>query len=286
VSGRSTGDIWAVGSTNNGRDTSIRHWDGTGWSIGTGATIPPPSSGGRAQRSTGLNAVAAVSPSDVWAVGRAQFEDFTRHTLIEHWDGATWQLVGGPASASTVLNGIAALGASDIWAVGSNGAKTLVTRWNGSAWTVVSSPNANVNNTLRGVSAVAANDVWAVGSAIKNPGDGVSVSKTLIEHWNGSRWAVVPSPNFGAGNNALLAVAARATKDVWAVGYYDDVTGEIPIRQTLVLRWNGRRWSQVASANRGTGDNWLTAVVAPGGTSDVWASGSSADGTLVEHFSG
>jgi hypothetical protein len=276
--------MWAVGSTNNGRDTHIRHWNGSGWNVVPGAEITPPGSGARSQRSTGLNAVAALAPNDVWAVGRAQFEDFSRHTLIERWNGSTWQLVNGPTDPSTVLYGIAALTPTNVWAVGTNGLDTLVIRWNGSAWTVVPSKNVNVHNTLRGVSAVSANDIWAVGSAIKDPFDGFSVSKTLIEHWNGSTWKVVRSPNVGAGGNTLVAVSARGPSDVWAVGYYDDVTGDIPIRRTLVLRWNGLRWKHVTSPNAGTGDNELSAVVAPPGTDEVWASGGSADGTLIERF--
>ena len=43
------------------QDTHIRHWDGTAWSSVNGASIPVPPSGGRAQRSTGLNATVALS---------------------------------------------------------------------------------------------------------------------------------------------------------------------------------------------------------------------------------
>ena len=284
VAGTSTADIWAVGSVNEGRDTHIRHWDGASWMTVPGADIPLPPSGGRTHRSTGLNAVAALSPINVWAVGRAQFADFSRHTLIEHWNGSSWQLVSGPTTPS-VLYGIAALNAEDIWAVGASGADTLAIHWDGSDWTTVASPNANVNNTLRGVAAVASNDVWAVGSSF-NASSGASVSQTLVEHWDGSSWTVVPSPNVGSGANALLAVATRPAGDVWAVGYYVDVTGDIPVLRTLVLSWDGVSWTRVASANVGTGDNKLTAVVAPAGTDDVWASGGSASGTLVERWAG
>jgi hypothetical protein len=287
VAGRSTADIWAAGSTNNGRDTHLRHWDGSSWSAVAGATIPLPPSGGRRQRSTALNAVAAIASADVWAVGMAEFQDFKRYALIEHWTGSAWQLVPGPTGTG-VLYGITALAPSNVWAVGlaggSSGAQTLVTHWNGSKWTTVPSPNANLNNSLRGVAAVSATDVWAVGDSIKNAFDGVSVSKTLVERWNGTSWSIVPSPNVGAGNNVLTGIAARSASDVWAVGYDDDVTGSIPVRHTLWLHWNGVRWSTVASPNAGTGDNTLTGVIAPSATTDVWAWGGSASGTLVERF--
>src|SRR5262249_22733875 len=131
--------------------------------------------------------------------------------------------------------------------------------------------------------------VWAVGSSIKGPNDGVSVSKNLVEHWNGTSWTVVPSPGVGAGNNVLTAVAARSATEAWAVGYYGDVTGSIPVRRAPGqrpngTRWTGTRWSVVRSRTAGSGDTWLTAVVAPAGTTDVLASGSSAAGTLAMRF--
>jgi hypothetical protein len=283
VAGTSTADIWAVGSTNNGRDTWARHWNGATWSGSKGATIPAPPSGGRAQRSTGLNGVAALASNNVWAVGRAQFADFGRRALIEHYDGATWQLVSGPPDSGAVLNGISTLGPANLWAVGAAGGRTLVTHWNGKAWTTVPSPNTNALNTLRGVSALAPNDVWAVGDAIKSQSDGVSVSRTLIEHWNGSAWSVVPSPNVGAGGNFLTGVAARATGEVFAVGYYVDVTGEIPLQRTLWLRFNGAGWSVVPSPNSGSSDNSLLGVIAPAGSADAWAWGN-ATSTLAQRF--
>src|SRR5437868_2907408 len=103
-----------------------------------------------------------------------------------------WLVVASPnvGPGRNVLQGVAAVSSSDVWAVGSSEADTnaplhtLVEHWNGSAWSVVSSPNRGPdNNNLTGVAALSANDVWAVGS------DG----KTLVEHWNGSAWSIVPS---------------------------------------------------------------------------------------------
>src|SRR5207248_9540154 len=125
-------------------------------------------------------------------------------------------------------------------------------------------------------------DIWVVGSAIKDSFDGVSVAKPLIEHWNGSAWTIVRSPHVGAGGNELLAVTARPSGQVWAAGFYIDVTGQIPIERTLVMRWNGAHWRIVATPNAGSGDNTLSAILAA--TGGVWASGGSAQGTLIEHF--
>ena len=287
VGGTGPSDIWAVGSAGNGRDTHLRHWDGSGWTVVSGATITPPPPG-RAQRSTGLNAVAARTPSDVWAVGRAEYADFSRSALIEHFDGAAWSLKAAAGGTGSVLDGVVALAANEAWAVGraagGSGTVTLVERWNGSAWTAVPSPNASVQNALHGVAGTSG-DLWAVGEATKSFTDGVSTTRTLIEHWDGTAWTRVPSPNVGAGNNALSGVVARGAADVWAVGYDDDVTGDIPVRKTLTLHWNGSRWSVVASPNAGSGDNWLSDAVSASGTAgQVFANGNSAAGTLVERF--
>ena len=292
VAGRSTSDIWAVGNTNNGRDTHLRHFDGTTWTTVAGAFIEVPPSGGRRQRSTGLNSVTALSGTDVWAVGGAEYADFLNNTLVEHWNGQTWSLVPAAAASGSVLRGVAAVGPSDIWAVGSGGTSgtatlaTLTEHWNGTSWSVVPSPNASRLNFLRGVAASSANNVWAVGDWVVNPNDGASVYRTLIEHWNGAAWIKIPSPNRGLGNNSLAAVAIRSANDVWAVGYFDDLTGPIQIRRTLIEHWNGTSWTVVPSPNAGTGDNWLTALVAPAGTSQVFASGISASGTLVMRLPG
>jgi hypothetical protein len=285
AAGRSPADIWAVGSTNSARDPHVRHWNGSTWSAGSGAVLPVPPSGGRRLRTTGLNAVAVVpGSSDVWAVGRAQFSDFSRHTLIERWNpGAGWQLVNGPTGAGSALNGISPLGASDVWAVGSAGSgATLATHWNGSGWSTVPTASPSAINTLNAVTAIAPNDVWAVGSQIKSTTDGVSQYRTLVEHYNGTSWTTVPSPNSGTGSNELTGVAALAPNNVWAVGYRLDTSGDIPVAKTLVMRWTGTGWSVVQSPSAGTGDNLLAGAVAAG-TGNVWAWGNSAGGTLVMH---
>lgn len=53
---------------------------------------------------------------------------------------------------------------------------------------------------------------------------GSSAYLTLILHWNGSAWSVVPSPNPGGLNageaSVLYGVVALSAHDVQAVGYY------------------------------------------------------------------
>jgi hypothetical protein len=148
-------------------------------------------------------------------------------------------------------------------------------------WTLINSPNANNQaNELHGVSAAAENDAWAVGTAYAD--NTFTKSKTLIEHWDGTHWSVVKSPNTSASINILEAVAAVAANDVWAVGI--GITGFSTT--PLIEHWNGTAWSIV---NPGTtvGGLFGVAVVS---ANDVWAVGTGLNGdedaTLTLHWNG
>ncbi len=112
-------------------------------------------------------------------------------------------------------------------------------------------------NLLREVAGVAPDDVWIVGLY---PGD---ILNTLTEHWNGSTWSVVASPNPPGGDNVLRGVVALATNDVWAVGYAAGVS--------LILHWDGSQWRQVPSPDGGGGLHSVEALNAH----DIWAVGQS-----------
>src|SRR2546427_4800062 len=95
---------------------------------------------------------------------------------------------------------------------------------------IVTSPNGSRQvNELHSVSALAENDVWAVGVSYNTER---TLGSTLIEHWNGSRWSVVPSPNPSSSVNMINAVAAVSANDVWAVG-----TAPTPTDTVLILHW-------------------------------------------------
>src|SRR5439155_12210247 len=64
---------------------------------------------------------------------------------------------------------------------------------------------------LLGVVALSASDVWAVG---------LQSASSLTEHWDGTAWAAVSSPN-QVGADYLVAVSATSDSDIWAVGYYN-----------------------------------------------------------------
>src|ERR1700730_11358503 len=123
---------------------------------------------------------------------------------------------------------------------------TLTQHWNGTNWSVVPSPQVNTFSYLYGVAAVAANDVWAVGYDAQNGGS--PVNSTLILHWNGTNWTVVPSPN-PAAYNRLFEVRAVSANDIWAVGFRTDCQG--CAGHSLIEHWNGTVWSVVSSPDVG-----------------------------------
>jgi hypothetical protein len=244
-------NAWAVGGLSIGStdQTLIVHWNGTRWRQVDG---PNPSG------DDWLNAVTGTSARNIWAVG--QFADSVgTQTLIAHWGGTRWRQVhspnpGGDAGNNGLL-GVAALSAGSAWAVGHyfNGTalQTLIVHWNGTRWRQVPSPNpggsAN-DNDLSGVAALSADNIWAVGYY----GSGAT-TKTLILHWNGTRWRQVPSPNPGTGFAGLDGVAGASSRNIWAVGdYFNGAT-----TQALILHWNGTRWRRVVSPEPGSRDRLL-----------------------------
>src|SRR5207302_7996408 len=151
---------------------------------------------------------------DVWAVGSSRSQRSGGQTLIEHWDGAHWQIVKSPSPGSryNTLYGVTAVSVTNVWAVGyyvnaSQVTQTLIEHWNGTQWSVVKSPSpASVNNELFSVAAVSASDVWAVGFSSNTS------QQTLIEHWSGLWWSVVKRTSAGS-EGVLAGVAAVAASD-------------------------------------------------------------------------
>jgi hypothetical protein len=186
---------------------------------------------------------------------------------------AGWTIKPSPSTGAATLSAVAATSAKDVWAVGSyntGGAyKTLIEHWGGTRWRIVPSPNPAVGfhttNALAAVVAITAKNAWAFGFYEKT----TTSFRTLVEHWDGVKWSVVPSPNSGPGENTLLAAAARNGTNIWAVGYHND-PGH---RRTLTEHWNGATWRIVASPSVGSGDNFLFGAAAAAG-GPIWAVGS------------
>ena len=240
-----------------------------------------------------LEAIASVPTGQAWAVGSVQAKP--THPLIMYFDGTRWSEVAVPAvSVASRLDAVTAVSTTDVWAVGRQGlarSTTLIEHWDGMSWSVVQSPDRanSPNQYLNGISATTATDAWAVG-AYWSPAQHYA---TLVEHWDGKSWKVVPSPTITAlpattsravasgsvasgtpvaaslysvelFDNNLSSVSAVSASDVWTAGDYYAAGAYRP----LVEHWNGTAWQ--VSLPPGTGSILSIDATASG---TVWAFG-------------
>jgi hypothetical protein len=261
--------------------------------------VGSPSPGG-ANNILANNALAAISPTDVWAGGTTTNTSFNKYqTLIEHWDGTAWTqipsanvLVGGQM-ADNLLYGLSAVSATDIWAVGayrnSSGVyQPLAEHYDGTAWTLKDVPYVAGGNTVfAAVKAITSTTVWVVGYQ-RYANDASSPAQTLAMEYNGSVWTKFPTFNANQFQtpNALLGVAASSTNDVWAVGRWVDSTHA---GHTLIEHFDGISWSLSPSPNAyATGSRLYGVAVL--GPNAAWAVGHGWDGTkartLIEQWDG
>jgi hypothetical protein len=287
VSCVSSSDCWAVGysAANPVAPTLIEQWNGSSWNIVTS----PNMSGALINV---LYGVSCVSSSDCWAAGYTyNGSSGADETLIEHWDGGSWEVVAAPDTAATdndFLNGVSCLSASVCWAVGysSDGStyQTLTEQLQGNSWAIASSPDSTESqyDILYGIACVTPSECWTTGLS-----DTEDVDQPLIEQWNGASWAIVASPSApGATVNVLRSVTCVSAANCWAVGYSSNQSAE----QTLIEQWNGTSWATVTSSDTSIADNNLLRSVACVSASDCWAVGDaysgSTDQTLTEQYSG
>src|SRR5438132_2148819 len=159
------------------------------------------------------------------------------------------------------------------------------------SWSTVSSPNANAAQTFNAVACTSASDCWGVGNRYNT---NVWRDVTLIEHWNGTAWTIITSPNAmsedGFVESSFLdSVTCTSASDCWAAGHYDWHIDEQP----LVLHWDGASWTVTKTPNTGAGA--LLKSVTCVSTSDCWAVGNydskysvvaGPNQTLTEHWNG
>src|SRR2546426_7571448 len=75
-----------------------------------------------------------------------------------------------------------------------------------------------MDNALFSVAAPSANNVWTAGAVQVHGG---IPSDTLVEHWDGTQWKIVPSPDGVSGSfNELNAIVAVTPWNIWTAGDY------------------------------------------------------------------
>ena len=211
-------------------------------------------------------------------------------TLVEHWDGSQWRRIpdaGPKASDQSALEAVGIWSAHDVWAVGYTQvghpihSLAFAEHWDGHAWTAVATPKIAGSAGFDSVTVVSPSNVWAVGRVDTDHG---RKSLTLTEHWNGRRWAVVPSPSPRKGGGSLLAgVSGSSANDLWAVGIRAGT-------HTMAEHWNGAKWRRIDTPDVGGFASGLTSTDVVASTdawaAGFWAVGPSNEKPLVEHWDG
>ena len=186
----------------------------------------------------------------------------------------SWQVVpspnGGKQADGNVFLATAALSSTDTWAVGAEPnpnqflTATLAEHWDGVRWSIVPTPAISAPTVqLNSIAAVNSGNVWAAGYS-DNPN--CLCGQTVVEHWNGSRWTRLTTPNPGVADY-LTGIAATSATDVWVVGYeWISNFVELP----LLLHYNGTTWKQFNSSQFHFGQ--VSSVFARA-ADDVWAVG-------------
>jgi hypothetical protein len=152
-------------------------------------------------------------------------------------------------------------------------------------WILVPCPSVpGVGQGLFAVTAISVTDAWAVGDAYNQA---IGDQQTLIQHWDGTRWQIIPSPSIPNAYNHLTGVSGSSANDVWAAGYtINDSDGSW---RTLLLHWNGASWRIARSARLNASFSTFTRVLAFA-ADDVWLVGYSGTfiifHTLAEHWDG
>jgi hypothetical protein len=98
-------------------------------------------------------------------------------------------------------------------------------------------PSGAKFSALVGVSCTSASACTAVGAYTNSAGTRV----TLAERWDGTSWAIQPTPNVpGATDSFLEGVSCTSASACTAVGRYTIVAGTVV---TLAERWDGTSWT-------------------------------------------
>jgi len=198
---------------------------------------------------------------------------------------------GGQQVSDITFAAVSAATATDAWAVGIDqlGAfrHPLVEHWDGTRWRATHVPEPlNRQSWFNGVLDLGPTNAWAVGESSSPQADNLK-QRTLIEHWDGTTWSIVPSPNPTVGGNAsdvLSGIAGVGPTDLWATGWALDA--QATMISMVFEHYDGTAWKAVPSPSP-PGSNQFGLAIAAVATNDVWAVGNEAsEVTLAAHWDG
>ena len=155
-------------------------------------------------------------------------------------------------------------------------------------WTVQETQRLGTSdNSLGAIAGSSPTDVWAFGDFLPDAqNSNQDATLTFAEHYNGTKWTVVRTPNLGPNFNSFYGGTASEGW-AWAVG--ERLNAQYQDR-ALIEVWNGQAWS-IANVPQPGSVRDMTFGASALSPSDVWAVGDQegADntfGTLAEHWDG
>jgi alpha-tubulin suppressor-like RCC1 family protein len=276
------GGLFSLALLTNG---TVMAWgDGAFGQIGNGTTTGSVTPTGV----TGLTGATAVSAGGVSSAALVAAAPAAAPATVS----SIWRVAPTPEPSPAVvsdvsLDGVSAASTTDAWAVGTDEVtenRPLAEHWNGTTWarTTVPLPSGVPQGVFNGTDDLGPGNAWAVGDT--ENADGLD-QRTLIEHWTGSAWAVVPSPNPETGSgttDVLTAISGTGPDNLWAVGYFSDGVTFIAL---LFEHWNGKAWSFVAPPSE-SGFQFGEGVTAIS-PDNVWVVGDTDSQTTVSaHWNG
>lgn len=280
-------DAWAAG-TSAGR-LLLLHYDGDEWR----PADPPP--GVRDLPPESDVHIAASAPDNVWVlVPKISADEQVSGMTAFRWDGSGWHRLPSELDTGIVAD-FEVLGPDDAWTV--HGVdQPYASRWDGRTWNKVPLP-ANAES----LSGTGTADLWAVGARHSGPViTKDELSQPAAMHWDGRGWRLVPTPTYAfaepkppEGSAGLDEVVALSPDEVWAVGTHTYNHGEVEDEPAnpppILLRWDGRRWTEHRAPGSRyccpqlAGDGSGGILVVPGGPGlrDTWRLGAAGQRSRV-----
>ncbi len=199
--------------------------------------------------------IAATSATDVWAFTDTFPRSGDNTSQVLRWTGEKWSVVKAFAGA---IAGSSVIAGNDVWVFGVEGDW----HYNGHVWSRVS------KKVVAGASALSATDVWAF-----------TFNGTFAEHWNGHQWTstnlaslLPPKMKNGLNDPRVENILPLGPSNVYAFGTADGPGYSGP---SVILHYNGSRWSKVASSNY----DFVGAISDGGG--GLWIPAATKDGVVT-----
>jgi hypothetical protein len=316
VAALSSNDLWIAEITR--RRGRLVHWDGANWKAFPAIAF--------ASTTETSNALLALSPSDIWAVGWAESAaagtlKYSRLTTL-HWDGRRWSSVPAPAFGRGIgevsLRLIRGVSPDAVWALGDyqryrqetveGKLKWVETRsaqfllfWDGRRWTRQPWPTSQPSSghkdeiAINDLAVASDGELWCTGSRWFGPDNTSDLWVPVVLRLQAGRWQVMASsatPSLPANWKQFMSnsISLTSPQDVWVAGNGTDSSGT----HSSLWHWDGSAWSVVKLGEVQSPNRVFARSVLAVAANDIWVltQGATVSDTLEQlepffvHFDG